>query len=358
MNRNLATNQVRPHVEEADGCRLPFADCTMKGRRIDRTPLGTLSMRTRLIRPPFFVWLGLVCLTVWAWRTPPIADRPDWEALGVSLTEGRVYRTSDARELTLDVYRPVPTLNASGADRPRPAVLAIHGGSWNGGSMSAYRYDAQNAAVRLAQHGMVVFAIDYRLARPGSPSWPAVVDDLREAVRWVRRHSREFRVDPDRIAAMGQSSGGLLALLLATCPEEKGPDGVSSRVQAVVTFYAPSDLPGLLRSRHLAHEPARAFLGGSDSGLSGRAAEASPIEHVTPDDPPTLLIHGTDDAWVPLDQSMRMSEALDRAGVPIRLIVVNGARHGFECQLEEPVNRDLLPEILAFLESAWSGHTE
>ena len=109
--------------------------------------------------------------------------------------------------------------------------------------MTAFRYDSRNAVVRLAQRGMVVFAIDYRLARPGSPSWPAVVDDLREAVRWVRRHSGEFGVDPGRIAVMGQSSGGHLASLLATLPDEPGPDGVSSRVQAVVSFYGPSDLP-------------------------------------------------------------------------------------------------------------------
>ena len=316
-------------------------------------------MRTRRFRSHAIAWLGVISLTAWAWRTPPIADGPNWDALGVSLSTERVYRTVGSRRMTLDVYRPWKGSSASDAGRLRPAVLAIHGGSWNGGSTAAYGYDSRNVVVRLAQRGLVVFAIDYRLARPGAPSWPAVLDDLREAVRWVRRHSGEFLVDPGRIAVMGQSSGGHLATLLATLPDEKGPDGVSSRVQAVVSFYGPSDLPRLIAFRHLAHEPARAFAGDGASGATDRSAEASPIEHVTPDDPPMLLIHGTDDVWVPLDQSVRMAESLERAGVPHSLIVVEGARHGFETELKDSPNRDLLPEILAFLDSVWkAGRTE
>jgi acetyl esterase/lipase len=330
----------------------------MKGSGIDRIPIASLLMCTSPIRPHAIVWLSVIALTVWAWRSPPIADGPDWNALGVSFSEGLVYRTVGSRRSTLDVYRPSKSANAFGSERLRPAVIAIHGGSWNGGSAAAYRYDPRNAVVRLAQRGLVVFAIDYRLARPGSPSWPAVLDDLREAVRWLRRHSGEFSIDPGRIAVMGQSSGGHLASLLASLPGENGPDGVSARVHAVVSFYGPSDLPALATSRHLAHEPARAFLGETANSPSDRAREASPIEHITRDIPPMLLIHGTDDAWVPLDQSVRMSKALDRAGVPHRLIVVEGARHGFETLLDDPVDRDLLPEILAFLETVWKRQAE
>jgi acetyl esterase/lipase len=330
----------------------------MKFREIVQNQKSSLSMRTSLIRPHAIAWLGVFALTVWAWRTPSIADGPDWDALGVSLSKGQVYRTVGSRRLTVDVYRSSKSVNRPDTGRPRPAVLAIHGGSWNGGSTAAYRYDSRNAVVRLAQRGLVVFAIDYRLARPDSPSWPAVLDDLREAVRWLRRRAGEFGIDPGRIAVMGQSSGGHLASLIATLPEENSPDGASARVQAVVNFYGPSDLPRLIRFRELAHEPALAFLGDEAHRPSDRAGEASPIEHITRDVPPMLLIHGTDDAWVPLDQSVRMANALDRAGVPHRLLVVDGARHGFETLFTDPVERDLLPEILGFLESAWPKPVE
>ena len=206
-------------------------------------------------------WLSVITLTVWAWKTPPIADQPDWNALGVSHSQAMVYRTDGARRVTLEVYRPSPAADMAPSGQPRPAVVAIHGGSWSGGSMTSFRHDAQNAVVRLAQRGLMVFAIDYRLARPGSPGWPGAIEDIREAVRWVRRHCREFDVETERIAVMGQSSGGHLASLLATLPEELGADGVSSKVQAVVNFYGPSDLVELISFRRLAHEPVRAFLG-------------------------------------------------------------------------------------------------
>jgi acetyl esterase/lipase len=310
-------------------------------------------MRKLLICSHFTAWIAVVALSVWAWRTPPIADEPDWNALGISRSESIVYRADGARRLRLEVYRPSQTANGRDLARLRPAVLAIHGGSWIAGSMTAFRYDAGKMAVRLAQRGFVVAAIDYQLARPHSPSWPGVIDDLREAVRWLRRHSTEYGIDPDRIAVMGQSSGGHLAAVLGTLPESRGLDGVSSRVQAIIDLYGPSDLAGLMSSRRLTHEPARSLLGDAVSRSSKLTAQASPLEQITADMPPTLLIHGDDDAWVPLDQSVRMAQALDRVGVPNKLIVIPGARHGFETALEVPVKRDLVPEIVDFLERAW-----
>lgn len=313
----------------------------------------------RLIRRGSYLlaWLGLIILTAWTWATPPIADEPDWQALGVSRSESLVYRTEGSRRVALEVYRPARAASEPVSGR-RAAVIAIHGGSWIGGSMTSFRYDPGKIVPRLAQSGLVVFAIDYRLARPGSPGWPSVMDDLREAVRWVRRHGREFGVDPGRIAAVGQASGGHLATLLATLPDEKGPDGVSSRVEAVVNLYGPSDLVDLMSFRHLAHEPARAFLGDAADGSNRAAVQASPLEQLTAGAPPMLLIHGDDDSWVPVDQSERMANALDRLGVPHRLIVIHGARHGFETALATPVTRDLIPEITEFLEECWATRTE
>jgi acetyl esterase/lipase len=236
---------------------------------------------------------------------------------------------------------------------PRPAVIAIHGGSWMGGSARLYQLDPDNTIQRLARAGLVVVVPDYRLARPGNPSWPAVLDQMREVVRWVRRHAEELEVDPRRIAAMGQSAGGLLAALLGTVPDKPGDDGVSARVNAVIDFYGPSDLMRLVETRRLAHEPARVFLGPAADGRPVPFAGASPIEHVTRDAAPMLLLHGSDDAWVDPEQSARLAQALRRAGVRHQLIVVDGARHGFEAQVNTVPRRDLLPEILGFLKSVW-----
>ena len=118
-------------------------------------------------------------------------------------------------------------------------------------------------------------------------------------------------------------------------------------------MYGPTDLPDLVIRRHLSSDPVKKLLGEDSPDWLSRARAASPLEHVSPDDSPTLLAHGSDDRWVPLDQSQRMAKSLSQAGVPDRLIVVPGARHGFELLIEYPETRDLLPEILAFLDFVW-----
>jgi acetyl esterase/lipase len=277
---------------------------------------------------------------------------PDWARAGITLSEAP-HRAANGRSVTFDVYTP------AGADsgQRRPVVIAIHGGSWYGGSRAAFRSDdPRNTIVRLVQRGCVVVAIDYPLARPGAPSWPAVISELREAVRWVRRHAAMYGADSERIALLGQSSGAHLAALLATLPAETGPDGVSSRVQAAVCFYGPFELARLASRRSLAHEPARILVGTSVAEGARALADASPLHHVSHDDPPMLLLHGTEDAWVPLEQSELMAESLTRAGVAHRLIVVAGARHGFEALFS--VEHDFLPDVFAFLESAWNVSVE
>jgi acetyl esterase/lipase len=311
--------------------------------------MSAVANLTRLI-----AWLGVSAMTVWSWSAVPPIRQSDWNGLGISLIKGRDYLDSGPRRATMDIYRPAANSDLTASPPAFPAVLLLHGGSWIGGSAAAWRSDPAESVVRLARRGLVVFAVDYRLARPGAPSWPAVVGDLREAVRWVRRHADEFGVDPGRIVVMGISSGAHLAGLLGTLAEERGPDGISSRVQAVVSFYGPSDLASLISSRRLSHEPVRTLLGDGPSRSANLTAEASPISHVTHDDPPFLLLHGSDDRWVPMDQSVRMASTLAMVGVPHRLIVIPGARHGFGLTVEYPTNRDLLPEIVGFLENVWN----
>jgi acetyl esterase/lipase len=195
--------------------------------------------------------------------------------------------------------------------------------------------------------------VDYRLARPGSPSWPDALEDVREAVRWTRRNARDLGIDPDRIVAFGQSAGAHLAALLGTLPDPGANDGVSARVAGVINFYGPSDLEALIQTRHLAHDPTPIFLGDTP------AREASPIAHVTPYTAPMLLLHGTDDLWVPIEQSERLAAALKRAGVRNRLVRVEGARHGFEAPVTPPQQGNpVIDEIFAFLDSLWNVDLE
>ncbi len=130
-------------------------------------------------------WLALAAITAGVWRVSDRAVRR-WEIpTPVIVRQDVVYRSVDGQRLSLDVYLPPGDLMADRAGPGRPAILAIHGGSWIGGSKRLFRPSPWNphpTAVRLAESGYVVIAADYRLARPGAPGWPAALDDLREAV--------------------------------------------------------------------------------------------------------------------------------------------------------------------------------
>jgi acetyl esterase/lipase len=310
--------------------------------------LSTATKKARFLSR-FLIWAGLFALTVAIWARPSRSSDRIARIADPLVIRNRVYRTHGANSLRLDIYVPRPIFRPAGKQPRLPAVLAIHGGSWVGGSKSGYGPQL----ARLVKAGYVVFVADYRLARPGAPSWPEALDDLRAAVRWIRVHADEFHVDPGRIVALGSSAGGSLALLLGSLPATSDPGEVSSRVQAVVSFYAPSDLVALVASRKLGHEPALLFTGIDDEHLQAIPYHVSPINHVGRGHPPTLLIHGTEDRWVPLEQSLRLDQALGEAGVSHRMLVVPGARHGFELTVKFPQTRNLLPEILAFLENVW-----
>jgi acetyl esterase/lipase len=274
-----------------------------------------------------------------------VGAEPERSALprNVRAVTDLVYRRDGHRRVRLDVYSPTSPAPARGW----PTVLALHGGGWRGGNKTDY---GRMAAI-LAEHGYAVVAVDYTLSKPGTPSWPANLEDVRAAVRWVRHHASQYGLDPDRIAALGASAGGHLAALLGTFPDARDASGVSSRVQAVIDFYGPADLTTLVSQSPPAGTAVTLLLGGRPGEVADRYREASPLNHVSADDPPTLLIHGEGDRIVPPDQSRRLAAALGSAGVPGRLIEVADARHGFGFLVG---SRDLLPEILAFLESAWN----
>src|SRR5919107_1795723 len=172
-----------------------------------RTSAPSRSRRgARLIR--VLAWAGLIGVTgLLVHAEVQRADVPD----GVEVSLDIVYRRAGDREVKLDVYAPTAEAPPGG----RPAILAIHGGGWRGGSKT----DFGRMAARLTRHDYVVVSVGYLLSKPGSPSWPANFEDVREAVRWMRRHADDHGIDPDRIVAMGASAGGHLSALLGTYPD-------------------------------------------------------------------------------------------------------------------------------------------
>lgn len=190
-------------------------------------------------------------------------------------------------------------------------------------------------ALPLVRRGYTVFTVNHR-ATPRF-QYPAAVEDVQRAVRFVRFHAARFGIDPDRIGAIGGSSGGHLVSMLGVLPGEGDAqaegeiDRLSAKVQCVVARATPSDLVGsMATSGAVALLLGIRLRPGADPGSRETriAREASPITHVTADDPPLLLVHGDQDDIVPYALSERFRERLAKTGVTTDLIKVSGAGHG------------------------------
>lgn len=234
------------------------------------------------------------------------------------------YATSRGETLHLDLITPP-------GPGPFPLVVLFHGGAWTRGDEDWMTGLAQ----RLAAEGWAAAAVEYRLVDGSAHRWPGPIADARCAVRWLRAHADDHRLDPDRFAAMGGSAGGHLAALLATAADDSSLDGEcsltrhSAEVRGAVAFYAPHDLRASAPWSDPADGVITKLLGGSRHEHAERAAAASPQAQVDVRDPPLLLVHGTADGIVEPAQSRRMRDAARRAGVPVALVEVEGGRHGF-----------------------------
>jgi acetyl esterase/lipase len=231
-----------------------------------------------------------------------------------------VYGTAAGVALKMDIYYPQ---KAEGAV---PAVLYVHGGAWTKGSKDPG--PAVNDVRMLQQKGYLVASVDYRLAP--QYKFPAQIEDVKCAVRFLRANAALYGIDGGRIGAMGGSAGGHLVSLLGLSGDQDfnssgGSTGQSARVQAVVDMYGPSDIsvvPGGV-DRVLLMQ----VFGAADRGAAV-VKLASPVSYVSPDDPPFLIIHGEKDPLVPFGQSELLYAALKAAGVPVELLRVKNAGHG------------------------------
>jgi acetyl esterase/lipase len=256
---------------------------------------------------------------------------------GVTIEKDVVY--SQGSRLMMDVARP------KGAG-PFPAVLAIHGGGFRAGERASYL----PTMLRLAQHGYVAATVDYRLA-PRS-QFPAALQDVKAAVRFLRANATRFAVDPERVAAIGESAGAHLALMLGLTPgvaefEAGGANREqSSRVACVVSWYAPADFARMYGKGEGADAIIPLFLGGNLENAKTEHLLASPLNWVTPLAPPVLAIHGTKDPEVPYEQSQWLVEQLQRAGARAELETIEGGGHGFQGKDAEQAER----RMVAFLD--------
>lgn len=238
-----------------------------------------------------------------------------------TIEQNVTYCTMEGTALKLDVYYP------SSAGKPWPAVVYVHGGGWQQGSKTKGAGFLDQPALTAA--GFLYVAIDYRLA-PES-LFPAMIEDVKCAVRYLRANASEYNLDPDHIGAMGGSAGGHLVSLLGLADASAGWDvgeylDQSSRVQAVVDYFGPSDLT--VYQWDTEERKARVVFGADDPN-SPLLVAASPVTYITRDAPPFLIFNGDQDTGVPLAQSQTLYDGLRAAGVDATFVIVKNAGHSF-----------------------------
>jgi acetyl esterase len=203
---------------------------------------------------------------------------------------------------------------------PHPAAIIVHGGGWVRGDR---RFDVAPLFAPLEEAGIAWFSIDYRLS-DDITQFGAAIEDVQDAIRFVKSHGAEYRIDPERIALVGESAGGQLAAMAALKPE------TGNRVKTVVALYTPTDLVQLAKNSNFVPKQIRDSIHGTpfEGLILARLGQLSPVDNVNPGAPSFLLIHGTADSLVPYSQSVAMCNRLKQAGANCELYPVQGGGHG------------------------------
>ncbi|HVJ68987.1 MAG TPA: alpha/beta hydrolase, partial [Caulifigura sp.] len=221
----------------------------------------------------------------------------------VIVETGVEYSRAGDEPLLLNLARP-------GSQQKAPAILCIHGGGFRAGKREGW--DAR--CKKMAERGYVAATVTYRLAP--QHQFPAAIHDVKAAVRWLRANAEKYHIDPERIGVVGDSAGGHLAQFLGVTGGVPGFEGTggaadqSSRVTCVVNYYGPSDFTKSYGKSVDAAEVLPLWLGGDVEHERHRHILASPLNWVTPDAAPTLLIHGTEDKYVAFEQAQWMFDRL------------------------------------------------
>jgi len=229
------------------------------------------------------------------------------------------------RPLVLDLYQPA-------GETPKPLILFIHGGGWVGGNTrhSGALENFPLALAQLASEGFVVASVEYRLS--SEAPFPAALQDVRAALRYLKDNASKYRVDRDKVAVWGGSAGGQLAALAAASCGDQSLDTApaparSECVQGAVVWYGVFDFEPVVAER--ADTPVSRYLGCEGACPPATVLRASPMSYVSSGDPPFLLIHGEQDKTVDVGQSRNFETALRKAGVEVRSLYIPGVDHSF-----------------------------
>jgi acetyl esterase/lipase len=282
--------------------------------------------------------------------------RPDWgERAETAFPPSRDLRVDDSlvyarygnRSLHLDLYRPAKVTR-----QPIPAVVVIRGGGFQHGDSKGFAF----IAAYLAQSGLAAACIQYRIS--SEARFPAALNDAKAAVRWLRANAAEYRIDPNKLGAMGGSAGGYLAAMLATTDGaadlegEGGNPGVSSRVAAVVAMATPADFVDMSPYPKQAVALIESFIGAPLAQVPDARRRASPAAYVTRNAAPILLIHSDVDPDVPYSQPILLQRTYREAGASAELVTITGAPH-------DPWNYarwfpDVMDHAVAFLKQTFA----
>ncbi len=261
------------------------------------------------------------------------------------------YASASSAE-TLDLYLP-PGVS------PFPLIIYVHGGGFRGGDKNVAA--KRGITEQLLSRGYAVASLNYRLS--GEAKFPAAIQDVKTAVRWLRAHAQEYKLDPGRFGAWGDSAGANLVSLLGTsCGDSElegadlGNPGQSSCVQAVVDFYGPIDFLQMDTqftgtdcpvNHNRANSAESQYVGGPIQQNRALVNQANPITYISSDDPPFFIQHGTKDCTVPLQQSQLLYDALVPAigAENVSLTYLDGAVHG-DAQFVSPPNLKVVMDFL------------
>jgi acetyl esterase/lipase len=274
---------------------------------------------------------------------------------GVRLRSGAIFSAlTGYRPLRLDLYLPPVTR------RPAPVVVWIHGGAFMHGDRTALPplLEQERLFTRLPLAGLAVASVEYRLS--SEACFPAQLEDVQAAIRWLRARHDELGIDAARVAVWGESAGGHLAAFAGVAGEAQGrgravafPDQPTD-VVAVVDWYGPTDFAAMDRQAPddsmMCHDdpdsPESRLIGAPVQERPDLVARADPCRRATTEAPPFLIMHGTRDRWVPFGQSELLATRLRELGVAVDFRPIDGADHVF---LDDRRGPQLVDEVVAFL---------